>query len=229
VLAAWLVLMGPAIAQSPGTYDLALVLAVDCSGSVNGGEFKLQIDGIAAAFRDDEVIAAALAGPHGRIAVTVMSWGDPDYQKFTTGWFEINSPAAAQSFANTVSGFDARTGGGTGLGIAIAYGITLIENSGFISVRKVVDVSGDGVESYEIRPPKFLLKHAQAMRAAAGVVVNGLAIRNEVFNLDQYYREEVAGGPGSFVVDISDYRDFPAAIKLKLLREIRPLTASLEP
>jgi len=67
------------------------------------------------------------------------------------------------------------------------------------------------------------------MRAAAGVVVNGLAIRNEILNLDQYYREEVAGGPGSFVVDISDYRDFPEAIKLKLLREIRPLTASLEP
>jgi len=229
VLTAWLVLANAAMAQSPGTYDLALVLAVDCSGSVDGGEFKLQIDGIAAAFLDDEVIAAALAGPHGRIAVTVMSWGDPDYQKFTTGWFEIDSPAAARSFAGTVSAFDARTGGGTGIGIAIAYGITLIESSGFTSVRKVVDVSGDGVESYEIRPPKFLLKNAQVMRAAAGVVVNGLAIRNEILNLDQYYREEVAGGPGSFVVDISDYRDFPEAIKLKLLREIRPLTASLEP
>ncbi|MGB8316064.1 MAG: DUF1194 domain-containing protein [Aestuariivirga sp.] len=229
VLAAGLVLASPVMAQSPGTYDLALVLAVDCSGSVDGGEFKLQIDGIAAAFRDDEVIAAALAGPHRRIAVTVMSWGDPDYPKFTTGWFEINSPAAAESFAGTVSGFGSRTGGGTGIGIAIAYGITLIETSGFISVRKVIDVSGDGVESYEIRPPKFLLKNAQLMRAKAGVVVNGLAIRNEIFDLDQYYRDEVAAGPGSFVVDISDYRDFPEAIKLKLLREILPLTASLEP
>ncbi len=217
------------MAQSPGTYDLALVLAVDCSGSVDGGEFKLQIDGIAAAFRDDEVIAAALAGPHRRIAVTVMSWGDPDYPKFTTGWFEINSPEAARGFAGAVSGFGSRMGGGTGIGIAIAYGISLIETSGFMSVRKVIDVSGDGIESYEIRPPKFLLRNAQAMRAAAGVVVNGLAIRNEVLDLDQYYRAHVAGGPGSFVVDISDYRDFPEAIKLKLLREIRPLTASLEP
>jgi hypothetical protein len=129
VFAIWLLFAGPATAtaQSPGAYDLVLVLAVDCSGSVDGGEFKLQIDGITAAFRDSEVIAAALAGPHGRIAVTLMSWGDPDYQKFTTGWFEINSPAAAESFADTVSRFDVRTGGGTGIGIAIAYGITLIE------------------------------------------------------------------------------------------------------
>ena len=229
LLAGWLFLASPALAQSPGVYDLTLVLAVDCSGSVDGGEFKLQIDGIAAAFRDNEVIASALAGPHRRIAVTLMSWGDPDYQKFTTGWYEINSPAAAENFASTVSKFDIRTGGGTGIGIAIAYGITLIETSGFFTNRKVIDVSGDGIESYEIRPPKFLLKNAQRMRAAAGVVVNGLAIRNDYLNLDRYYRDEVAGGPGSFVIDIADYRDFPKAIKLKLLREIRPLTASLEP
>lgn len=229
VLAAWLVLAGPAMAQSPGPYDLTLVLAVDCSGSVDGGEYKLQTEGIAAAFRDDEVIAAALAGPHGRIAVIMMTWGDPDYQKFTTGWFEIDSPAAAKSFASTVAGFNVRSGGGTGIGAAIAYGITLIETSGFTSLRKVVDVSGDGIESYEIRPPRFLLKNAQVMRAAAGVVVNGLAIRNEILNLDQYYREQVAGGPGSFVVEISDYRDYPEAIKLKLLREIRPPIATLEP
>jgi len=199
VLTAWLVLANAAMAQSPGTYDLALVLAVDCSGSVDGGEFKLQIDGIAAAFLDDEVIAAALAGPHGRIAVTVMSWGDPDYQKFTTGWFEIDSPAAARSFAGTVSAFDARTGGGTGIGIAIAYGITLIESSGFTSVRKVVDVSGDGRETAP-REYTVLIGQARNMAASRGVVINGLAILNEDPGLVEWYRRYVQTGPGSFVM-----------------------------
>ncbi len=219
----------PVAAQSPGDYDLLLVLAVDCSGSVSGDEFRLQTGGIAAAFRDSEIIASALAGPNGRIAVNLMTWGDPDYPKFNTGWFEINSPAAAESFASTAEHFDLRMGGGTGIGIAMAYGISLIETSRLTSNRKVIDVSGDGIESYEIRQPVFVLKDAQRLRAKAGVIVNGLAIRTDDADLAQYYRAEVAGGSGSFVMDVTDYRDFPAAIKLKLLREIRPLTASLQP
>ncbi len=215
-------------AELSGAYDLTLVLAVDCSGSVSGDEFRLQTGGIAAALRDPEIIAAALSGPQGRIAVNLMLWGDPDYQKFSTGWFEINSPQAAESFANRVQQYDLRMGGGTGLGIAVAYGVSLLETSGAITDRKVIDVSGDGVESYEIRQPKFLLKDAQRLRAAAGVVVNGLAISNEDPALESYYREKVAAGPGSFVMSVSRYEDFAEAMRNKLLREIRPLSAALE-
>jgi Protein of unknown function (DUF1194) len=214
-------------AELSGRYDLTLVLAVDCSGSVSGDEFRLQTGGIAAALRDPEVIAAALSGPHGRIAVNLMLWGDPDYQKFSSGWFEIDSPAAAEKFADIVEGFDLRMGGGTGLGIAVAYAISLLEGSGAISERKIIDVSGDGAESYEIRPPRFLLKDAQRLRAKAGITINGLAIRNEDLGLANYYRTELAAGPGNFVIDVATYDDFAEAIKLKLLREIRPLTAAL--
>ena len=72
-------------------------------------------------------------------------------------------------------------------------------------------------------------KAAPRVRATAGGIVNGLAIRTADADLAQYSRAEVAGGSGSFVMDVADYRDFPAAIRLKLLREIRPLTASLQP
>jgi Protein of unknown function (DUF1194) len=215
-------------AELSGGYDLTLVLAVDCSGSVSGEEFRLQTGGIAAALRDPEVIAAALSGPHGRIAVNILLWGDPDYQKFSSGWYEIDSQAKAEKFADMAQGFDTRMGGGTGLGIAVAYGISLLENSGAVTDRKVIDVSGDGIESYEIRQPKFQLKDAQRLRAKTGVVINGLSIHNEDENLAAYYRTEVAAGPGSFAMDVANYEDFKEAIRLKLLREIRPLTASLE-
>jgi Protein of unknown function (DUF1194) len=214
-------------AELSGRYDLTLVLAVDCSGSVSGDEFRLQIGGIAAAFRDPEIMAAALSGPSGRIAVNILLWGDPEYEKFSSGWFEINSTDAAERFANVAQGFDLRMGGGTGLGIAVAYGISLLETSGAISDRKVIDVSGDGIESYEIRQPRFLLKDAQRLRAKAGIVINALAIRNEDPTLEQYYRTDVAAGPGSFVMDVENYHDFAEAIRLKLLREIRPMTALL--
>jgi Protein of unknown function (DUF1194) len=224
----WLALAGPAAAQPLRSYDLVLVLAVDCSGSVSGGEYALQIGGIAAAFRDPEVIAAALGGPNGRISVNLMAWGDPDYQKFASGWFEIGTPEEAEIFAQAADRFDYRTGGGTGLGIAVAYAIALIENNGFVTLRKVIDVSGDGVESYEIRPPKFLLKDAHRLRMKAGIVINGLAIMTDDPELAGYYREHVAGGSGSFVMEVDTYSDFAESIKQKLLREIRPATASLE-
>ncbi len=228
MIVGWFDAAVPAVAQPVRSYDLALVLAVDCSGSVDGGEYRIQIDGIAAAFRDPEVIAAAISGPNRKIIVNLMAWGDPDYQKFASGWFEISSPQEAEIFASMADRFEYRTGGGTGIGIAMAYGIALIENSNFVTLRKVIDVSGDGIESYEIRPPKFLLPDAHRLRIKAGIVVNGLAIMTDDPGLDAYYRENVAGGPGSFVMDIDDYRDYPESIKLKLLREIRPLTASLE-
>jgi hypothetical protein len=215
-------------AELSGQYDLTLVLAVDCSGSVSGDEFRLQMGGIAAAMRDPEVVAAALSGPNRQIALNVLLWGDPDYQKFSSGWYTVDSQASAEAFASMVQGFDTRMGGGTGLGIAVAYGISLLEYSGAITDRKVIDVSGDGIESYEIRQPRFQLKDAQLMRARAGVVINGLSIHNEDDKLATYYRSEVAAGPGSFVMDIATYDDFKEAIRLKLLREIRPLTAALE-
>jgi Protein of unknown function (DUF1194) len=101
--------------------DLALVLAVDCSGSVDLREYHLQMDGIAAAFRDPEVIASATAGPEHKIAVNILTWGDPDDQKFDSGWQIISSPQSAEQFAKLAAAFDRRMDGGTGLGNAISY------------------------------------------------------------------------------------------------------------
>jgi hypothetical protein len=209
-----------------GRYDLLLVLAVDCSGSVSGTEFQLQIGGIARALRDADVIAAALAGPSKRIGVNLMLWGDPDYPKFATGWHEINSPETARAFADIVQAYDLRMGGGTGLGHAVAYGVSILQDSGAVSDRLVIDVSGDGAESYELRKPRFQLVDAQRLRAKAGVVVNGLAITNEDRELARYYREKLAAGPGSFVMQVARYEDFSDAIRLKLLREINPLSSA---
>jgi hypothetical protein len=218
---------GSAVVRAGGNYDLALVLAVDCSGSVDPGEYRLQMDGIAAAFRDPEVIAAATSGPHGAITVDLMTWSDPDEQKFDSGWYVIDSPQAAEIFAHRVEHYDRLGGGGTGIGLAVGYGVTLIETSGLLVSRKVIDVSGDGVESFELREPHFKLPEAQAMRSKAGIIVNGLAIETDYPELGRYYRDNVIGGPGSFEMDVANYRDYARAIRQKLLREIRPLLSSL--
>jgi hypothetical protein len=221
-------LMTAPAARAAQTADVALVFSVDTSGSVDGHEYELQMGGIAAAFRDPEVIAAATAGPAGRIAVTIETWGEPDYQKITSGWYFVSDAGSAETFAHVAETFEGRLGGGTGIGVGIGYAITLLKTSGIRSPRQVIDVSGDGVELGEIRDPHFTVKDAQAMRARAGVVVNGLAILTDYPDLETYYRANVAGGPGSFVMSIATFDDYAEAMRRKLLRELLPDVATLK-
>jgi Protein of unknown function (DUF1194) len=207
--------------------DLALVLAVDCSGSVDRAEFRLQLDGIAAAFRDEDVLAAIRSGPHGNITVNMMLWADPDEQKLTTGWFTISNESEAETFARTAEAFDTLIGGGTGLGVAMAYGVTLLNHPEVHATRKTIDVSGDGKESWELREPRFRALHAQALLRKTDITVNGLAISTDYPDLAAYYRNTVIVGPGSFVIEAKSYGDFADAMKVKLLREILPDVASL--
>ncbi len=208
--------------------DLALVLAVDASGSVDAREFRLQLDGIAHAVTSDDVVAAALSGPRRKIAVNFMTWGDPDEQKFQTGWRVIANAADAENFAAEVRVGLPRQGGGTGLGIAIGYGLALLRNSGLRAARSVIDVSGDGTESWELREPRFKLPQAHSVRERDGVTVNGLAILTDRKDLVGYYHANVIGGAGSFVVAADNYEDFAEAMRRKLLREILPPLSKLQ-
>jgi hypothetical protein len=214
------------VAQTDERVDLALILAIDCSGSVDRRELNLQLTGIARAFRDPAVLAAVKAGPHGKIQVNAMLWADPDEQKLTTGWYEISNAAQAETFAAIVEAFDIRIGGGTGLGQALGYGVTLLQTIEFKPTRKTIDVSGDGKESWELREPRFRLPQAQILLQDKDITVNGLAIANDVPDLMQYYRDHVISGPDRFVMSVSSYDAFAEAMRIKLLREISSIQVS---
>jgi hypothetical protein len=101
--------------------------------------------------------------------------------------------------------------------------------SPYQGARRVIDISGDGVNNNG-RPSS----QARDEALAAGVTINGLVIMNdrptpgfsEYFTqpaLDVFYREQVVGGPGAFVVAIEDFSTFAYAIRNKLIREIANL------
>ncbi len=216
------------LAAAPEKVDLALVLAVDCSGSVSAKEYAIQVGGIAAAFRDPAILAAATTGPYHRIAVNLLIWGDPDEQKFESGWYIISSAGEGKVFAEVAASFSRRMNGGTGIANAIAYGLAMLNDGTVFSSRKVIDVSGDGKESWELREPHFKLADAQRMRMAAGVTVNGLAIETDDSELGAYYQKYVAAGPENFVLVVANYQQYAEAIRRKLLLEINPNMAELE-
>ncbi|QIG46467.1 DUF1194 domain-containing protein [Nordella sp. HKS 07] len=201
------------------TTDLEIVLAVDASGSVDDREYALQLKGIARSFRDAAVRRAIRSGPTKSIAVDLLVWAEPQVPKDTTGWFVIASDEDAERFAVTVESFPRRQSGATAIGEGIAAALRAIDGNDIVSQRAVVDVSGDGRESVA-REYTVLVDQARAMALSRGVVINGLAIQNEVGDLADYYRRNVQAGPESFVMAVRDYEDFAETMRLKLLREI---------
>ncbi|NRG18785.1 DUF1194 domain-containing protein [Rhizobiales bacterium] len=216
-------------AQSAREVDLQLVLAIDASASVDPQEYQLQLDGIAAAFRDIRVHQAISAGDKGAIAVAIIVWAESGTPADESGWYLVSGSGSANRFAGDVSAWPRHVNGGTGIGAGLVQAMRMFDRNGYTSVRRTVDVSGDGRET----PPRdyvVLVENARGMALSRGITINGLAIENEDKELSAYYLEKVATGPKSFVVRAGEYEDFAQAMLRKLLREIEdlPLSASLE-
>ncbi|WP_340117123.1 DUF1194 domain-containing protein [Pelagibius sp. 7325] len=217
-LVLWLAASGFAAAPAPAAQlvHLELVLAVDCSSSVNLHEFELQMEGIAAAFEDPAVLAALeQAGSRG-IAVSLLQWSSAAAQTRAVGWTRIAGRGDALAFANTVRTTGRMvTGGATALGNAIDAAVLWTQTNGFQGERQVIDVSGDG-RSNEGGSPAF----ARAAANSLGITINGLAILNEEPRLARYYLAGVVGGPGAFLLTADDFDDFAVAMRRKLYFEI---------
>jgi len=208
-------LSSPAAASEPQAVDVALVLAIDVSGSVNDERYQLQRDGYARAFSSDAVANAVRAGEDQAIAVTLVEWSGSDHQSQVVGWSLIRDRGSALAFSGRVAKVERVYSDWTSLSGAIDYSVALFAKSGFVALRRVIDISGDGVNNAG-RP----VAEARAAALAAGITINGLPILTEYPELDAYYRANVIGGQDAFVVVAKDFSVFSNAILGKLVREI---------
>src|SRR5262245_43916337 len=183
--------------------DLELILAVDASDSVSAAEFDLQAQGLAAAFRDPEVIAAIRdAGPAG-IAVALVQWAGPGQQIVAVDWSLVSDADSAAALARRIVTAGRLIMGETAIDGGLAFAMDLLATNELAGRRRIIDVSGDGETNWGPLPDRV-----RDRAVAAGVTVNGLAIVNEQPALAEYYRVHVIGGAGAFVVTAADYMDF---------------------
>ena len=218
----------PVAAASP-CIDVALVLAVDSSASVSGGEYMLQQQGIAAAFRDPDVQDAMMRA--GRVAVAVMFWGSEIMPKPQSGWVLVVDGQEAERFARIVEAMPRQVTGDTGLGSGLMASLAKLDALEVCSIRRVVNVSGDGPETRALRGSRRAALPAEArdLAEARQVEINALAISNQEPKLAEYYSENVITGPDAFVMEATDYRAFAEALRHKLIREISPRVVSQLP
>src|SRR6476469_882156 len=214
--------------------DLLLVLAADVSRSIDSQKFQLQREGDAAALADPRVIDAIQSGRRGRIGVLFLEWSGFGNQKIVIDWTIIDGPKAAQAFGDRLlespRSFADRTSISGGIDAAVGE----LARAPFSADRRTIDVSGDGTNNAGRD-----IGQARDEALALGITINGLAILSETplpwnpehtnpaGGLTKYYRDNVIGGPGSFVIEAKDFSSFGQAIVKKMIAEIADATPSL--
>ena len=218
-----------AAADTPAVdVDVALALVSDVSRSIDDSEFRLQKQGYAAAFASEHVIAAIRGGVHGAIEVAYIEFASAGEARTVLDWTVIRDAEGARAFAARLAAAPRSFWGRTAIGGGIALAMRDLADTH--AARQVIDVCGDGTNNAGRD-----VAAARDEAVAAGITVNGLTITNDhpaswLFahvqppgGLTKYYRENVAGGPDSFVLEIHDFQSFGAAMTRKLVNEIAAL------
>ena len=224
LLAAGAGLLLPARARAEAQpVDLLLVLAIDISRSISQSDAALQRDGYRTAITDPQVAAAIAGGPIGAIAVAYIEWAAYDRQQLLIPWTRIASAADAAAWAATLAEKPWNSLSWTSLSGALRFSREVLAAAPYEGTRKVIDVSGDGVNNNG--PPA---EPERDRLAAEGVVINGLPIINDRprygmasgRDLVPYYTRAVVGGPGHFVIVAENFDTFASAVRRKLIQEI---------
>jgi Protein of unknown function (DUF1194) len=224
--AVWLSLGVIALAHAEDV-DVALVLVSDVSRSIDDNEYKLEKDGYASAFANPQVLSAIKGGPNGRIALAYLEFAGNLEVQTVIDWTTIKDQQTAQSFIQRLTAAPRSYAGRTSISAGIDRAVELFSESGLSATRHVIDVCGDGTNNSGRD-----VSQARDDALKAGATINGLAIINDhpvswtyahvqpPGGLPNYYRENVTGGSGSFVVEVHDFSTFGEAITRKLIQEI---------
>jgi Protein of unknown function (DUF1194) len=225
ILAAAALVPAPALAGDD--VDLLLVLAADVSRSIDAAKFQLQRDGYAAAISDPRVLDTIKSGHSGRIGLTFVEWSGVGAQHVVIDWTAIGDTASAKDFGDRLLEAPRSFADRTSISGAIEFAMDQFTRTPFASARRIIDVSGDGTNNAGRD-----VASSRDDAVAKGVTINGLVILSEnpmswnpdhtnpPGGLDNYYRNNVVGGPGAFVMVAKDFNSFGQAMIGKLIAEV---------
>jgi len=214
-------------ARAEEQVDLLLVLASDVSRSVDTRKFQLQREGYAAALSNPRVIEAIKSGPHGRIAICFIEWSGATSQKVVIDWTIVSDMASARKIGDQMLELPRSFADRTSISAGLEYAMNQLEQAPFQATRRTIDVSGDGTNN----SGRDIVSVRDEVLAKS-VTINGLVIlsdtplpwnpehTNPPGGLDEYYRRNVTGGPGSFVMVAENHNSFGQAIVKKMIAEI---------
>ena len=201
----------------------ALALGLDVSGSVDGHEYRLQLDGLAAALTHPDVTQALLAAAGAPVKIAVYEWSGPTSQAIIVDWTTItDATVLAEITARLQANQRTPADPATALGTALVVGGQLLAQRPECW-KRTLDVSGDGVSNTGPRPQDL-----GARPELTGITVNALVIGPKVIGAPQgatgligYFESYVIRGPGAFAEHAEDFAAYEAAMVRKLLKELQ--------
>lgn len=216
--------------------DIALVLAVDVSSSIEASERRFQREAYAAALKDPRVARMALGGPTGGVAIAYMEWSGRRYQRVHVPMRVLTSPDDLAAFADEILAIEDRPNDpmyyqATAVGDALIAAEVEMSERGLLARDYVIDISGDGVvnDGLAVNPAR---EHV----LSRGLVVNGLPIEltsapgtsqetttQEV--VSRFYADCVIGGPGAFHLVARGFGDIRETLIMKLMLEMADMPA----
>jgi len=217
----------PAAAVAAEQVDVLLVLAADVSRSVDNAKFQLQREGYAAAISDPRVLDAIRSGRNGRVGLTFVEWSGAGSQRVLIDWTTIGDAETARGFGDRLLEAPRSFADRTSISGAIEFAMGQLARAPYESARRTIDVSGDGTNN---AGRDVTLARDEAV--AQGITINGLVILSETplawnpdhtnppGGLQNYYRNNVIGGPGAFVLVAENFNSFGQAIVKKMIAEV---------
>ena len=217
----------PAAAVAAEQVDLLLVLAADVSRSVDNAKFQLQREGYAAAISDPRVLDAIRSGRNGRVGLTFVEWSGAGSQRVLIDWTTIGDAESARGFGDRLLEAPRSFADRTSISGAIEFAMGQLARAPYEPARRTIDISGDGTNN-----AGGDVTVARDKAIAQGVTINGLVILSETplawnpdhtnppGGLQNYYRNNVIGGPGAFVLVAENFNSFGRAIVKKMIAEV---------
>ncbi len=216
--------------------DIALVLAVDVSSSIDSSERRFQREAYAAALQDTRVAQMALGGRSGSVAIAYMEWSGRSYQRVHVPMRIMSSQKELASFARAILAIEDDPGDpmyfqATAVGDALLAAEVAMSELRLSARDYVIDISGDGVWN-----DGSAVQSARAHVLAQGLTVNGLPIEltatpqhrqdlTTVERVSRFYADCVIGGPGSFHLVARGFQDIRETLIMKLMLEMAELPA----
>ena len=191
--------------------DTALLLSIDVSNSIDVGEYRLQTDGLADALRDPEIIDALVQG---QVALAVVQWSGLDRQELSIPWARMRNTIDVEVFSNRARVMErAFVMSDTAPAEAIMFSLAQFSDVRDCQ-RHIIDVSGDGTANAGTD-----VRQLRSEAEKRGVTINGIAIEGLGRAITTFFERAIITADG-FVITARGHREYPDAIRRKILREV---------
>jgi hypothetical protein len=199
---------------------------LDFSHSVGLDEHWLVQEGLGRALLSPEFLHAVRSGYHGRIGFAMFGWHTTTLP--LVPWMLIGSAGDAELAAQrlrtalteqiateaTRRRVERRFGRPTDLSHALSSASAMLLTAPFRSKSSVINIVGNG--------PDNVNEDVQAARKVAlglGFTINGVVLGHDPDVID-YFRQNVVGGPGSFVAHVPSPEVMAEVLRRKFINDI---------